>query len=205
MFGTFQPEEEEVVYGITKQPKSWNPIWVNFEYWIDLFQKVFLVKRFSDKMKMLFGTPGWKPEALGGGEATTKTVTPATFQKYDTAIPASLNLYVLIHFVLIVAGTSLFLFSLNQFSWAWKIYITAMIIFSLTLVGGIFESKKWVLYLEYLRLFLISLTFFIMFYSHNYFWLVFGAQSFLFILSILWISKYFEVFTNKAEWKFDAV
>ena len=156
-------------------------------------------------MKMLFGTPGWKPEALGGAEATPKTVTPATFQKYDTAIPASLNLYVFIHFVLIVAGTSLFLFSLNQFSWAWKIYITAMIIFSLTLVGGIFESKKWVLYLEYMRLFLISLTFFIMFYSHNYFWLVFGAQSFLFILSILWISKYFEVFTNKAEWKFDAV
>ena len=36
MFGTFEPEVEEVVYGITKQSKSWNPIWLNFEYWVDL-------------------------------------------------------------------------------------------------------------------------------------------------------------------------
>src|SRR5690606_30210523 len=37
MFGTFQKEEEEPTYGITTQLKSWNPIWANIHYWIDLF------------------------------------------------------------------------------------------------------------------------------------------------------------------------
>jgi sterol desaturase/sphingolipid hydroxylase (fatty acid hydroxylase superfamily) len=204
MFGTFQPEEEEVVYGITKQPKSWNPIWVNFEYWIDLFRKVFHVKHFSDKIKMLLGPPGWKPEELGGPEAS-KPVSPATFNKYDTETPLSLNLYVLFHFTLVLLGTSAFLFGLDKFSWPWKIYITAMIIFSLTNIGGIFESKKWVLYLEYLRLFLITLTFFIASYSQSFFWVVFIFQSAFFIISVLWISKYFEVFSKKAEWQLNAV
>jgi sterol desaturase/sphingolipid hydroxylase (fatty acid hydroxylase superfamily) len=204
LFGTFQLEEEEVVYGITKQPKSWNPIWVNFEYWIDLFAKVFRVKHLNNKLKMLFGSPGWKPKELGGVEGS-KPVSPANFNKYDTETPLSLNLYVLFHFALVLLGTSAFLFSLNHFSWPWKIYITAMIIFSLTNIGGIFESKKWVLYVEYLRLFLITLTFFIASYSQSYFLGVFIFQSVFFIVSVLWISKYFEIFSKKAESQLNAV
>ena len=36
LFGTYQAEEEEPVYGITKPLASWNPVWANFHYWGEL-------------------------------------------------------------------------------------------------------------------------------------------------------------------------
>ena len=36
MFGTFEPEVEEPVYGITKPLESWNPLWANFHAWAEL-------------------------------------------------------------------------------------------------------------------------------------------------------------------------
>ncbi len=36
MFGTFQPEEEQPVYGITKPLHSWNPLWANLHDWAEL-------------------------------------------------------------------------------------------------------------------------------------------------------------------------
>lgn len=74
-FGTFQLEEEEVVYGITKQINSWNPVWVNFEYWIDLFKEAFQVHKVKNFFLMMFKMPGWKPEELGGVQPL-KEVTP---------------------------------------------------------------------------------------------------------------------------------
>ncbi|HTM99937.1 MAG TPA: sterol desaturase family protein, partial [Pedobacter sp.] len=38
MFGTFQKEEEEVYFGITTPLASWNPVWANFHYWVELWQ-----------------------------------------------------------------------------------------------------------------------------------------------------------------------
>ncbi len=155
MFGTFQAEDEEVVYGITKQPKSWNPIWVNFEYWMDLFKQVFQVKRITDGIKMLLKMPGWKPKELGGVEEP-KPVTPQTFRKYDTEISAGLNYYILFQFVLVLAGTTVFLnmqkaepFKDNLFTQA---LVATMITLSLVNIGGIFEKRSWVPVLEFVRL-----------------------------------------------------
>lgn len=155
MFGTFQAEEEEVVYGITKQPKSWNPIWVNFEYWLDLFNDVFRVNRIIDGIKMLLKMPGWKPKELGGVEEP-KEVTTQTFHKYDTEISAGLNYYILFQFVLVLAGATAFLnmqkvepFKDNLFT---QVLVAAMITFSLVNIGGIFEKKTWVPVMEFVRL-----------------------------------------------------
>lgn len=35
LFGSFQQEEEEPVYGITKPLADWNPVWANFHYYAD--------------------------------------------------------------------------------------------------------------------------------------------------------------------------
>src|SRR5256885_6333663 len=36
LFGTYAEEEEEPVYGITTPLASWNPVWANLHYWVDL-------------------------------------------------------------------------------------------------------------------------------------------------------------------------
>jgi alkylglycerol monooxygenase len=131
-------------------------------------------------------------------------VTPKTFHKYDTTLPGNLNYYVFIHFVLILIGTSVFLFNYKSFNMPMQIFVSAVVVFSLVNVGGIFESKRWVLPLEYFRLFLISLTLFITLRQSEYFWIVFVIQSVLFLGSILWLSRYFDYFNRKAEFNFNA-
>lgn len=58
LFGTFVPEEETVIYGITKPVNSFNPLKVTFSEWRDMFSEVTargltLLERF----KILFAPP----------------------------------------------------------------------------------------------------------------------------------------------------
>jgi sterol desaturase/sphingolipid hydroxylase (fatty acid hydroxylase superfamily) len=58
LFGTFQPEEEQVKYGITTniEQKS-NPIYINFHEYYDMWNDVKKAKGFRKKMFFLFGNP----------------------------------------------------------------------------------------------------------------------------------------------------
>lgn len=39
MFGTFEPEKEPVIYGITQATQTWNPLFAQFAPWAQLFKK----------------------------------------------------------------------------------------------------------------------------------------------------------------------
>lgn len=61
MFGTFQKEEEKVDYGITTPVKSFNPVYLNFHIWIDLFRDMRHAKSLKDVKEITFGYPGsWR-------------------------------------------------------------------------------------------------------------------------------------------------
>jgi sterol desaturase/sphingolipid hydroxylase (fatty acid hydroxylase superfamily) len=57
IFGTFQPEEERPEYGITKPVNSYNPIYLNFHEWIDIYRDVRQSKSFREAMSMIFVRP----------------------------------------------------------------------------------------------------------------------------------------------------
>ena len=65
-FGTFQKEEEEVVYGVTKALSSWNPLWANLDYYADLKTDWNKMENWKDRFQLLFQKPGWLPASLGG-------------------------------------------------------------------------------------------------------------------------------------------
>lgn len=61
MFGTYQKEEEAVVYGVTKPLETSNPLIINFhEFWM-IANDVFKAGRFSDALGYIFRKPGWAP------------------------------------------------------------------------------------------------------------------------------------------------
>lgn len=188
LFGTFQQEEEDVVYGITSQPKSWNPLWLNFEYWIQLFKDVWSVSSLRDKIKMLVLQPGWKPAELGG-MAPYKEVTPQQFQKYDTPLTPAQSFYVLVQYVLLIAGTSYFLFSEAKppFSqnFGLKLLIIIFIVITVVNLGGIFEKKEWVKALEVLRL--IALPALVYWLAPN--WYLLSGTLLLSLISIIWFCE----------------
>ena len=58
IFGTYQPEEEQVIYGITTNiGNKANPLHINFHEYVDMFRDVKNAKTFREKMFYLFGDP----------------------------------------------------------------------------------------------------------------------------------------------------
>jgi sterol desaturase/sphingolipid hydroxylase (fatty acid hydroxylase superfamily) len=66
IFGTFEPEVEKPIYGLTKNINSYNPLYVAFHEWMALFKdsltsKTSLLKRFQYFVK----PPGWRHDGSG--------------------------------------------------------------------------------------------------------------------------------------------
>jgi sterol desaturase/sphingolipid hydroxylase (fatty acid hydroxylase superfamily) len=60
LFGTFQREEEEPVYGITTPLSRWDPLTANFHYWGDLFRLAAQARTWGDKLRVFMKPPGWR-------------------------------------------------------------------------------------------------------------------------------------------------
>lgn len=58
MFGTFQAEDEQAIYGITKPVKSRNPVTLVFHEWVDIVKDIAYFKSFKKAMHVLFSPPG---------------------------------------------------------------------------------------------------------------------------------------------------
>ena len=58
MFGTFEPEGEKVVYGLTKNINTYNPLRIAFHEWIDIWNDLRRTPTWSRKLRCVFGPPG---------------------------------------------------------------------------------------------------------------------------------------------------
>jgi alkylglycerol monooxygenase len=154
MFGTFKEEEEKPIYGITKNLNSWNPIWANVAHYSDMVGEIQSIPKFADKIRYVFAKPGWLPQYMGGYRAPFE-VDRTTYSKFDTRTVSSLNFYVLIQYLVLLVGTAMFLFNLNNINTSDKLIFASVIIVSVISFGGLFESKVWGFVLESLRILLI--------------------------------------------------
>lgn len=59
LFGTFEEETEEVVFGLTENIKSHNPIKMVFHEWKAIVDDVKKETTFKNKLMYIFGPPGW--------------------------------------------------------------------------------------------------------------------------------------------------
>jgi hypothetical protein len=144
-----------VVYGITTQPESWNPLLSNFVYDIDPVKDASKAHSVGDAVRMLILAPGWKPAELGGMIAY-REISPTTFEKYDTTIPRRLTEYILFQFIILLIGTSVFLFMEKGFDWPTRIAASMLTILSVVNIGGLFEVRRWAFIAEVLRMVLLS-------------------------------------------------
>lgn len=149
-FGTFQVEEEEPVYGITKPLKSWNPLWANVHVFVQIATDAWRAPRWRDKLRIVFGRPGWRPPELGDVERP-REVTADTFEKYDPPVPAPLAWYAFVQFVIALVAAVVLLGKAESLP-MWVSGTAAFFIaVALAGVGGIFESAKWAGTLETAR------------------------------------------------------
>lgn len=150
LFGTYQTEEDEVVYGVTNPLRSWNPVWANLHYWVELFQKASRTSRLSDKVRLFLKPPGWHPADLGGFVSAPE-VDPGSYRKWETPLPRGLGLYGLAQFALVLIVTAYALFQQDGLGRLAFGGLAAVAALSLVGLGGLFERRAWALSLEAAR------------------------------------------------------
>ena len=62
LFGTYEPENEKVVYGLTNNIGTNNPLKINFLEFGNIWKEVKQCRNARDKRRLIFGSPNWKPK-----------------------------------------------------------------------------------------------------------------------------------------------
>jgi sterol desaturase/sphingolipid hydroxylase (fatty acid hydroxylase superfamily) len=62
LFGTFAKEEEPVVYGLTKNIETYNPVRIAFHEWVEIARDVASASSWRERWGSVFGRPGRKFE-----------------------------------------------------------------------------------------------------------------------------------------------
>ncbi len=152
LFGSFQEEEEEPTYGITKPLKSWNPLWANVHFYADLVATGRQAPSLLEKLKLWLAPPGYLPDWAAAPDRGISPLTHGEAGKYDAAAPAPLNAYVFIQFLGAIGLTVLLLFSGGGLAVAERLAVAVLIAWTVTDLGGIFDRRRWLLLSELLRL-----------------------------------------------------
>ena len=157
LFGTFAREEDEPVYGVTRPLASFNPLWANVHYWAELWELARRARRPLDRLRVLWMRPGWRPLDLGGPVGPTE-VDRASYVKFDVPLGRAVKLYVLGHFVLVLAATTIYLRQSEALSPQARVAGAVWVVWSLSSLGGLLDRRPWALPLEVARLATLAAT-----------------------------------------------
>lgn len=157
IFNSFQEEKPEIdiVYGVSHQLKSWNPVWANFQVYRDLLVDSFHTKNWSDKFLVWFKPPGWRPNDVNMSYPR-KWVTTKTLKKYDVEVSPKTKLYLLAQFIIFLGLVVIFLVASPSFSVPTNVTLCLVATINLWGFSTIQERKIWATLVEYLRLFVTS-------------------------------------------------
>jgi sterol desaturase/sphingolipid hydroxylase (fatty acid hydroxylase superfamily) len=186
MFGTFKWEEERPVYGITKPLNSWNPIWANLSNFQTIYEQLKVTPKWSDKFKVLFYKPGWRP-AEQGGMMSIPDVSRENYEKYDTQVPFIVNTYAFFQYLLITAGVLAFMLQYNNLVTWEKLTAAGLIMWAVLHNGALFERKSWVYYADFVRMALSTLFIGYVTQGISAYWQLNIVMGVLLIISYIWL------------------
>ncbi len=150
LFGTYEEERERPAYGITKPLASFNPLWAQVHYWVELARMSRLAARPADKLKVWFMHPGWRPSGVA------EAAHPPATAKYDPRAPRGLDAYVATNLVLAVGATFALLLFQHDLTWPKQAAVAGLVLLTLAGWGALFERRRWALALETARLALVA-------------------------------------------------
>ena len=149
LFGTFEPEVDEVDYGILKPLQNQNPVWSNVHHHIHIVKTAASAGKWSDKLKVVFGRPAFVPEGIM--ENPVSSAVPNFTRQPEK------KLYVFINFILVSA---LSFITINHFEQTGDVANMALAMIATVACFSIFtallENKRWADYTEVGRLILIA-------------------------------------------------
>ena len=153
LFGTFAEEKEEAKYGLTKQLDSYSFVWQHFHYLVELWYVTKQQKGIFNKLKMIFGSPSdFDPEmrAIVEKKFLSKHRVRVRSQKFRVYVVVQFTVMVIVLFLLLLLEhhTDLFL----------QIMAALFILITIINCGAILEQRRWVFFLELIRVFFVVIT-----------------------------------------------
>jgi sterol desaturase/sphingolipid hydroxylase (fatty acid hydroxylase superfamily) len=143
LFGTYEPEVEPPVYGVTHPLASYNPIWANFAPFFDIARRMREAPR-GRKLGVWLAHPG-------RGAASAGSVRRETWTKYDPRASDRVAGYVLSHFVLLSLAGGAFLSLSARLPVASVIVAGAVILASVLTLAAWTERRRWALGVDLIR------------------------------------------------------
>lgn len=153
LFGTFQEEldEEPVIFGVTTPLASWNPLWANLQFYVQLWRDAVRAESRWDKLRIWFMRTGWRPADVAERYPQAKPDL-VHFSKFEVPLGRAQQWYAGLQFALyVVAGTWL-LGTGDQSSLAGLWLAWAWMAFGLYVIGTWLENRPWARWLELARL-----------------------------------------------------
>ncbi len=140
IFNTFIAEDdnyEEIRYGTLKPLRSWNPVWANFQLYVDMWKDAIQTKSWKDKFTLWFKRTGYRPADVA---SPMKMPDIHGYKNYNPLVSRGLKTYSSIQFALLVIATTL-LVAVSHISDYWFIALwTCILGYNLVAVGWLLEK-----------------------------------------------------------------
>jgi sterol desaturase/sphingolipid hydroxylase (fatty acid hydroxylase superfamily) len=147
LFGTYEPEVEPPVYGVTHPLGSYNPIWANFAPFADIGRKMREMPP-AKRLGVLFAHPG-RVVQTASAEPAPK-IDRRSWSKYDPST-RSVSMYVLVHFALLALAGGAFLSFTEKAPLAMAVVPGALILASVLALAAWTEGRPWAMQVDLAR------------------------------------------------------
>ncbi|UFQ00047.1 sterol desaturase family protein [Pseudomonas fitomaticsae] len=153
MFGSFQEEDdnEPVIFGVTTPLASWNPLWANLQFYVQLWDDARRAERVWDKIRIWFMRTGWRPADVAAKYPMSKPDL-SQFRKFEVPLDSRQQWYVGLQFGVYVALGSYLLNLERSLPTAALLLGWGVVAFGLFVLGVALENRPWAGKMEVLRL-----------------------------------------------------
>lgn len=148
LFGSFEAEKEQPVYGTVKPVASFNPVTCAIAPFRDIVKFMQSLPRTLDKLKAPFMPPEWRPEGMPAAELDIDPDRP----KYHVRPSRGALAYFIAAFVVATGVSLLFLFKANTLAAQNKAVFAVWFAVTLGALGAVMEGRSWVKWAEPLRM-----------------------------------------------------
>ncbi|HEY3358677.1 MAG TPA: sterol desaturase family protein [Polyangia bacterium] len=146
LFGTYADETEPPVYGITHPLGSYNPLWAQTHYLVELGRTAWAAPRLADKLRLWLMPPGWVPAGL-----PRRPHRPGAAPN-DPQVSGGVKLYVAANFAAVVVVATVLMLLQERLPLLPRAGLALLVFGALVTLGGLLERKPWARRAEALRL-----------------------------------------------------
>ncbi len=151
MFGTFQKEEEAPKYGLTHPIGSYSFLWQHFHYYLEIYEAAKRQKGIKNKLRVVFGSPALMDQDIRPELEKRFFQKNTSREKFNSSFKKYINTQLFVVSLILMFFSAYF----SNFDGVEKIIITLVILITLVNIGALLEQRKWIYYLEYIRVILI--------------------------------------------------